>query len=393
MSTESMTLLILGQDEASSVLRGLQREIEKTKKLAEGLNKSFQAPGADFAAGIKAAVPEIDKAAKSQDRAFAEHANNFRYLSRVKTNSARAEARTAADQLRRDRETFKMRMRWNRSLDLEQRRALTEADRRQRAADRRRRDADRDSARTRNRIQSRFREAGQGFRQAGDRLQHPFFSSPAFVAISGLTSALLALKSSIETARSVDDAATRYRMFGNASPAETAAARSQALRESIDLGTGAQHLLNVQAEALQAGVPKEIASAMAAMIPKAAGAMGETAEMLAASMSEAMQQLAAMGAVKSPEDARRFLNVDAGMSNFGGMNATKMREFLDSGGLGHGRELGMNFADTLGLASAFGAMGARTGMYDARMLGQFSQAVPRMHDRWMKAVRSHEFSE
>ena len=120
--------------------------------------------------------------------------------------------------------------------------------------------------------------------------------------------------------------------------------------------------------------------------------MGEPIEALANNLLEVLQQAIGMGLVKTAGEVRKFLNVDAGMSNFGGTTATKMDGFLASGGLGHGRELGMGLTDTLGLAAAFGAMGARTGQFDARFMGQISQTVPKMRDTWMQALRG-DYSE
>ncbi len=80
-----------------------------------------------------------------------------------------------------------------------------------------------------------------------------------------------------------------------------------------------------------------------------------------------------MGMVETLVTPASFLNIEAGLSNFAGNSAEKTEQFINSGGLGHGREMGLDLTRTLAYGALLNSSGMRTGQASARFMGQLSQ--------------------
>ena len=177
--------------------------------------------------------------------------------------------------------------------------------------------------------------------------------------------------------------------------ADTAKARKAALLASVGMGIDADKILDIQAKAVRDGVTPEIARTLPKSIAAAAQVMGggQDVERLTDSLAEGVQQGVAMGWLKSPKDARRFLNTEAGLSNFAGNSAEKQEQFVAAGGLGHGKEMGLDSTGSMAYGAMLNASGARTGLASARFMGQLSQNTPKMTDKYRAAIDSHTYTQ
>jgi hypothetical protein len=340
-------------------------------------------------------------AKRQEDLALSKGFTAFRSKNRIRRGTEAAEKRAAAA---KDKATYgplnrQMRI-MERSERLERMRVRSEE-----AAAKRRAAEEKIKANARERLYNAAKgkawgsakSAGKHIRHGIHSMSHPFFTSPAFLAMASMTTALLELSRVMKSTLTQDTAKTKYEMFGfkQGTPRSVISADSNelnrgAMNASLKYGVDADHLIDIVSESIRSGVPEAMSKDMMDMIPKAAGAMGEDSEKLAHNMAEAIQQLVSTKEITNADGIRKFLNVDAGMSNYGGMTAQKSDEFLAAGGIGRGKELGLDQYDTMGLAALFGGKGARTGQYDARILGQISEVAPNLEGKYFSALNSYD---
>ena len=409
------TLEIIGQDQASSAIRDviatlkkLQSQAEKTSAslkgalggeiakefdrlrtevrsfgdgLADAAERGARAMKADVTVAIE--LREALSQVVAEQRRMAEGAKSARSsisgAAAAQAQTAAAQARASTSGLRNVRTLWGIRER-SEKAEL----AHVQRVRRERAA-----------------LGREMFRAGRGAAthtgHAVHRMTRPFTDSPAFIATAGAAFGIEAGRKIVEATVGIDTAAARYRMLavpaGADAAAETAKARKSALLDSIRLGTGADVVLDMITKSIRDGVPTAIAKTLPQAISAASQVMSGDPEKLTDSLAEGLQEAFNMKWLKTPADARRYLNLEAGLSNFGGNSATKTEEFIQAGGLGHGKEMGLDLTNTMAYGAMLNASGARTGQASACFMGQLSQNVPKMFDKYTQAVKSRRNSE
>ena len=228
-------------------------------------------------------------------------------------------------------------------------------------------------------------------RHAVSRVNHPVFSSPGFWLHAGAAFGIEAGAHILKASEAFDTSMSRLKMFAPQLDAD--AIRKGALADSVSLGVDASTLVDAIAKSVRDGVPPEIAKTLPKSVVQAAQVMGGDVEKLTDSLAEGLQEAFSMGWLKKPEDARKFLNTEAGLATFKGNTSEKQEQFIAAGGLGHGKEMGLNVVDTLAFGAMLNASGSRTGQASARFMGQLSQNTPKMVDKYRQAVESHKHTE
>lgn len=235
------------------------------------------------------------------------------------------------------------------------------------------------------------REALQHGRHAVRSMNHPVHESAGFALATGAAAGAAFAEHIVRASEAFDTSMTRLKMFAPSLDAEVI--RKQALGDSINLGVDASKLVDSIAKSVRDGVPPEIAKTLPKSIVSAAQVMGGDVEKLTDSLAEGLQEAFSMGWLKTSTDARRFLNTEAGLSTFQGNSAAKQEQFIAAGGLGHGKEIGLDMTNSLAYGAMLNASGARTGQASARFMGQLSQNVPKLFDYYRIAVQSHRNTE
>ena len=400
--------------------------------LTEAADKAAKALKGDIAAvtELRAAL----RGAVAEQRAFADAARASQAAgasaARASTTSARnaatGRARATADDLRMVRQRWKVREASERAERHEVERtakaaashAASKAKADSSAFDRRIRDARylmgvrerseaaemrhlagvrREHESMRRRATSAGRHAYGHARHAVRSVNHPAFESAGHAAALGAAFGAGAAKTILERSVDIDSAAARYRMFAVPEGVDAGKATAEAVRaaklDSVKLGMDASTLLDIQAKAVRDGISPAIAKTLPESIAAAAKVMGGDPERLTDTLSEGIQQGLSMGLMKDAGDVRRFLNLEAGLSNYAGNSSVKMEQFVAAGGIGRGKELGLNLTDTMAYGALLNSSGMRTGQATSRFLGQLSQSVPKMGDKYRQAVDSHKNTE
>ena len=419
MSDLRQTLEIVGQDQASSVLREIIGTLSKletqakrtsetlSKSFGTGLQKSFetlQVQTKTFGNEMVDAAEKAGKAIKADAMAAGELRDNLRDVvaeqrrvadavratgtasSKASTQEAQAAKTATSARATASRDQYRdIRTVWG----IRQRSEKAELDHIAKVK--------RERASLRREVGRSARETVERGHHAIRRLNHPAYESAGLYAAGGAIFGAEAAKRIVESTISLDTAAARYRMLavpeGVDATAATAKARKQALTDSIGLGADAGTLLDVITKSVRDGVPVAIAQTLPKSLAAASQVMGGDPEKLTDSLAEGLQEAFSMKWIKDATDARKYLNLEAGLSNYGGNSAEKTEQFIQAGGLGHGKEMGLDLEKTMAYGSMLNASGSRTGQASARFMGQLSQSVPKMFDRYRSATESHKNSE
>ena len=222
-------------------------------------------------------------------------------------------------------------------------------------------------------------------------INHPVHESLGFALTAGAAAGGAFAEHVVRASEAFDTSMARLRMFAPALDAD--AIRKQALADSVALGVDASKVVDVIAKSVRDGVPTAIAASLPKSIVQTAQVMGGDIERLTDSLAEGIQESTAMGWIKDKSDARRFLNLEAGLSTTAGNTSEKTEQFVAAGGLGHGREMGLDLTNTMAYGAILNASGSRTGQSSARFMGQLSQNTPKMVDKYRQATESHKNTE
>ena len=371
--------------------------------LAEAAEKAAKALRADITAAVelKAALHEVvaeqkamGAAAKASGAATAAASVNE---ARTIRTGATARARAATADLRtvRSRATSESSAADRRVRDIRRVWGIRErseaAEARHASTMKREREASQRSA-----MRSGRRAYGHA-RHAVRSVNHPAFESIGHAAALGAAFGAGAAAKILESSVDIDTAAARYRMFAVPQGVDPTKATAEAVRaaklDSIKLGMDAATLLDIQSKAVRDGITPAIAKTLPASIAAAAKVMGGDPERLTDTLSEGIQQGLSMGLMKDAKDVRSFLNLEAGLSNTAGNSAEKQEQFVSAGGIGRGKELGLNLTDTMAYGALLNSSGMRTGQASSRFMGQMSQSVPKMFDKYRQATDSHKNTE
>ena len=249
----------------------------------------------------------------------------------------------------------------------------------------------RERAALRTRVTRSGQHAFSHARHAVSRINHPVFSSPGFWLHAGAAFGVEAGAHILKASEAFDTAMSRLKMF--APQLDAADIRKTALADSVSLGVDASKIVDMIAKSVRDGVPPAIAKSLPKSIVQTAQVMGGDIGRLTDSLAEGIQESTAMGWIKNQKDSRRFLNIEAGLSTTAGNTPEKTEQFIAAGGLGHGKEMGLDLEKTMAYGAMLNASGSRTGQASARFMGQLSQNTPKMVDKYRQAVGSHKNSE
>ncbi len=215
--------------------------------------------------------------------------------------------------------------------------------------------------------------------------------SPGFWLHAGAAFGIEAGAHILKASEAFDTAMSRLKMF--APQLDAADIRKTALADSVSLGVDASKIVDMIAKSVRDGVPPAIAKSLPKSIVQTAQVMGGDIERLTDSLAEGIQESTAMGWIKDQKDSRRFLNIEAGLSTTAGNTPEKTEQFIAAGGLGHGKEMGLDLEKTMAYGAMLNASGSRTGQASARFMGQLSQNTPKMVDKYRQAAESHKNTE
>ena len=411
---------IIGNDEASASLRSV---IETMKAMERQAEKTGRALRANLSGGLMGGAPgtaagasdvrTIQRTAAARARASTDTVRDAGKAWKLRENSQKAEVAgiAAGHKAWADAQRRRMGL-MDRSAAVEQRRqreavraesAATEARmsniartwrirQRSEAAEMAHVKAvGREHASQRREAMRSAREAGRHGRHAARSLNHPVHESVGFALSAGAAAGVGMAEHILRASEAFDTSMTRMRMFAPSLNADEI--RKQALGDSIALGVDASQLVDAITKSVRDGVPPEIARTLPKSVVAAAQVMGGDVEKLSDSLAEGLQEAFAMKWLKTPEDARKFLNIEAGLSTFAGNTSAKQEQFIAAGGLGHGKEMGLDLTQTMAYGAMLNASGARTGQASARFMGQLSQNTPKMVDKYRQAVGSRKNTE
>lgn len=245
----------------------------------------------------------------------------------------------------------------------------------------------------RRRASTAGRRAISHGRHAINSVNHPVLQSPGFWLHAGAVFGAEAGKHLLESARSIDAATARYRMMPGVTATDAASVRANALREGMRIGLDPAEVVRLQLQGIKDGLSKDIAGSLPAIVNAAVQTMGGSIDRDGDELAKAVREAFTVGWVKDAPGARSLMNSVAGLSTFNGNSPDKMQQFLASGGIGRGKELGWTKDQTLAFGAALNGSGERTGLGSARLMAQIPEIRASMRDRYVKATRSHENSE
>ncbi|WP_237477832.1 glycoside hydrolase family protein [Lichenibacterium dinghuense] len=230
-------------------------------------------------------------------------------------------------------------------------------------------------------------------RHAIRSLNHPAFESAGFWLSAGAAFGVEAGKHLIEAAKQLDTVTTRYKMQPGVSASDAAKVREESLREGIRLGVDPAEVAKLRLQGLKDGLQPDVAKILPSSIQAAIQTMGGSLDKDGDELAKAIREGSTVGWVKNAADARSMMNEIAGLSTFNGNSPEKMQQFLASGGIGRGKELGWSKQQTMAFGAALNGSGERTGFGSARLMAQLPEIQAGIVDKYRRAARSHENSE